>query len=494
MSDNQEIFICSFCEKRIRYKPELRGKHGKCPSCSRPVTLFDNQHCEIENALTSAWYYKAPKLIIGIQQIGPVADIDLIQLVDEGQIDANTQVMSPEITDGKWGELSQVKVSTIRERIAQRAAEVARRLAAEERNLKIAAENHNRLKQSIRAAVESGNVSLKHREAFEKFAASAGIPNDVVKETIERESESALREVFEEALEDGILEPREEQQISQLALALGVDLRFLRGEEHRINLCRLAYEIDSGSFEPNAEIVAPFKLAAKEAVLESVDAAWFEVVTLKRPAGIPLGGDNYLKEVAAGVVYLTTKQITVVGELSSKKITLSSVTKATRFTDGILFNRSSGKSVFVKIDQATTAGGRFGLIAEHACSGEPVLGHIPDRSFVPISPSASDTRVDARAYNDSPRYTFRVVGDHVDDRGLNISRINIGDAIRLVREPHNPFDGNAVAVVDRLGNMLGYLKRDVASWFGPMLDREGNMPARAHAFTSAGSLIVSVDR
>jgi hypothetical protein len=46
----------------------------------------------------------------------------------------------------------------------------------------------------------------------------------------------------------------------------------------------------------------------------------------------------------------------------------------------------------------------------------------------------------------------------------------LGGPIELVREPHNPHDGNAVAVPNIGGQQLGYLKREVAQWFAPILD------------------------
>ena len=56
----------------------------------------------------------------------------------------------------------------------------------------------------------------------------------------------------------------------------------------------------------------------------------------------------------------------------------------------------------------------------------------------------------------------------------------------------NPHDSNAVAVYEHLNRQVGYLKREVAIWFSPILDRKANVQASVHTFTSAGSLIVAV--
>jgi HIRAN domain len=91
-----------------------------------------------------------------------------------------------------------------------------------------------------------------------------------------------------------------------------------------------------------------------------------------------------------------------------------------------------------------------------------------------------------------PRYTFRVVGDHIGDRSDRIERIGLGDVVYLVREPTNPYDANAVLVIDSMRQQLGYLKREVASWFGPMLDRGYGCHCQAYRKPSSGGLIVAV--
>ena len=45
---------------------------------------------------------------------------------------------------------------------------------------------------------------------------------------------------------------------------------------------------------------------------------------------------------------------------------------------------------------------------------------------------------------------------------LNMSgQLEVGTPLELVREPDNPFDGNAVAVRTANGDMLGYLNKDI---------------------------------
>ncbi len=91
-----------------------------------------------------------------------------------------------------------------------------------------------------------------------------------------------------------------------------------------------------------------------------------------------------------------------------------------------------------------------------------------------------------------PRFTFRVVGTNHDGRQRFVNALTLEDALHLVREPNNPADANAVAVLDRRGNHLGYLKREVAEWFAPKLDRGEAYTANVYRIRNDGSLIAGV--
>lgn len=46
-----------------------------------------------------------------------------------------------------------------------------------------------------------------------------------------------------------------------------------------------------------------------------------------------------------------------------------------------------------------------------------------------------------------------------------------GEPVRLVREPSNPYDHMAVAIISARGVCIGYLSRDRAVWVGSKIDR-----------------------
>nr|WP_160163470.1 HIRAN domain-containing protein [Pirellula staleyi] len=488
--------ICSFCEKVINFPQEMLRKRGKCPRCQQVVLLVDNREQSLDSELRTLWYYRWNQLLLGMRMVGPIEDIDFLRLVQSGQITSSVEVMSPELTKGQWAPLSAIKLSVIEQNVQQRLAEQSRIQRNFIKRQQADAENRGKLQRAIRSALESGGLSTNHRKSIEEFGLAAGIPAHEIANYIAQQSNSLVREVFEDALSDGLLDQAEEQKIGQLAVALGVTLSFNADDRRRIVLCKLAHQIDHGSFQPATEILVPFKLAAKETALASTQVTWHEIVSLKKPQGIPLGGGFFLKHGGAGNAYLTTKQVSMVGALQSQKLGLSSVQRATRYVDGVFLNRSTGKSIFLEFDSLTEAGGSFALLLEYACSGDPVLGFDPTHQFVPQVVDAESIDVPEPSFSldspsSEPKYTFRVVGDHVGTRSHFIQQLQVGDPVLLIREPDNPFDACAVAVYDAQRRQLGYLKREVAEWFTHILSRQ-QVTSMVHAFTAAGSLVVGV--
>lgn len=73
-------------------------------------------------------------------------------------------------------------------------------------------------------------------------------------------------------------------------------------------------------------------------------------------------------------------------------------------------------------------------------------------------------------------FSLPAIGErHTNDDGTSrqaeLARCQPGEVVRLVREPENPHDRMAVAVISCRGVKVGYLKRDRAVWIGSKLDR-----------------------
>jgi len=84
-------------------------------------------------------------------------------------------------------------------------------------------------------------------------------------------------------------------------------------------------------------------------------------------------------------------------------------------------------------------------------------------------------KLDARPvdYFTQPRsleFKTFVVGLQYEDRLNHVAKINEGDALRLIREPDNPFDSYALAVYTAFDQKLGYIRSSKAFTLSTLLD------------------------
>ena len=150
------------------------------------------------------------------------------------------------------------------------------------------------------------------------------------------------------------------------------------------------------------------------------------------------------------------------------------------------------------------------MTMEVLATGEPVVGVLPDESFIPAAEIVEAEIIDIDSGTDDlsgeadqrpdnwapasriPRFTFRVVGEHYENRYFDLNRLAIGENVFLIREPHNAYDSNAVVVVNRERRALGYLKREVSSWFAPILDKGRQFKCEVKQRTSSGGILIAV--
>ena len=353
--------------------------------------------------------------------------------------------------------------------------------------------------QGVKKAVSDGNLSLNERSQLHAFASKTGITQTEVEDLLNRESSVLLKQVVEDALSDGFFDDQENESISRIAIGLGLTLEFTKDQQFRISLARTAWTL-----------LQQLQAENLPQTLEFSDAELFEIVSLTRPAGISLGGDHYLKSVGEGIVKRIEKNLLLDGRLTAKKYPLSSIVCVQWYSDGLFLKRSSGKSLFIRPGKLGLEWHQFAMSMEVIATGEPVIGILPNESFIPatelvvaevigdianISDLAghADTQTDDFApANRIPRFTFRVVGESFENRQLDLDRLVIGDAVYLIREPSNPYDSNAVAVVNRERRVLGYLKREVSLWFAPILDKGRQFQAEVKQRTSSGGILIAV--
>jgi hypothetical protein len=493
-----ELFICSFCEQQMKITPAHVGRRIQCPKCTRAVFLYPNRDHVIDSLLSSIWYYQRPRLLFGSEEVGPITDTQFIQLIRAGQIESDFDIRSPELTRNEVIAAARINVAVIQERIDQRNAESQRRQKKDGRKQAVAANNMQRIMRGVATAVSDGQITFREREKLFEFARAAKIAESEVESLLQSESRRLLDALIEECLNDGILDPIEKQRIGDLAGGLGLTVELTPDQSRRLEICELASQIAHGIFAPPPLEIPDLSFSSGEVPLARATVEWHEVVKQKKPVGISLGDGHYLKLTGEGDCVLTNKRLVLVDKFTAKKVALSSIEIVRRYLDGVFCQRSTGKSVFIRLPQETYSD-RFALLLEHAVTEQPVLGILPTEAFIPDEQFTFDIHFENQFYDEEPlgsalppRYTFRVVGDHIGDRADWIDALRLGDHVHLVREPSNQYDENAVVVMDGGRRQLGYLKREVASWFGPMLDRGYSCYSQAYRKPSSGGLIVAV--
>lgn len=432
-------------------------------------------------------------MLILRQDIGPISDEEFFELVDNGVISDNSDVRSPELTGDEWFPLYEVRIDYAREILQQRKAELRRLNAIREHQKQIRAENQSRIRSLIRAAISDGTITENEKTQITAFAERTRLKPDEVSEILRTESQQLVDQMIDESLDDGILEPAEERHIVKCAKRLGLALILDSARKRKVELSRFAWQLNHTTANDLPEIPVESVIGKKERCIAKAEFEWNEIANLTRPKGISLGDDQYLITRGEGECHLTEKQLVLVGPFKSKKARLSSIEQVTKYSDGVFLNRSSGKSVFLRFVDDSIESRQFAITLDWLVSGI-VQATFADHCFVPEPERSSEDEEEpfsALEYGE-PRFTFRVVGDHIGDRRHWISCLSPMDRLMLIREPANPYDSNAVMVFDTQGHMLGYLKRDVAEWYGPRMDSGIQPAAQVHRLRESGALIIGV--
>jgi hypothetical protein len=432
-------------------------------------------------------------MVIGRKEYGPVEDKVLLELIDSGEINTKSDLRSPNLTHNQWHSFEEINLAVIRERVAQRTAETTRIEKEAARANRTATDNREKLRRVIKDAIGDGLLTSDEQSEIDDLATSLDVPSKEVSNILNSECSSLLNEVMNEVMEDGILDTEEEQRVMAVAKKLGVQLTLTEKQKRDLSLCRHAYRISNKPLEDFDVIDADFKLQAKEECYTSNVLEWMGVVQTKRPSGLPIGDNTYLKSMATGMCYISNKHVTLVNNLETKKVRNTSISKVEIYSDGIFLNRTTGKSVFLRFLESDFNQLSFALTAQRVINDSPVQAHLSAPAFIPPPPedTAPESEFISAILVTEPRYTFRVVGEHIGLRAYTISRLTIGDRIILQREPENPHDSNAVLVLDSSGAELGYLKREVALWFAKLLDSGRQFNYTTYRVHDDGRLIIA---
>ena len=100
---------------------------------------------------------------------------------------------------------------------------------------------------------------------------------------------------------------------------------------------------------------------------------------------------------------------------------------------------------------------------------DPATVRLIDDLFDNAEQYISESELESLA--NATQFHTKAVGVTFEQRQGYVSRLVEGDVLRVVREADNPNDSNAVALVDRDGCRIGYLKRFIAAAIAPRIDR-----------------------
>lgn len=72
--------------------------------------------------------------------------------------------------------------------------------------------------------------------------------------------------------------------------------------------------------------------------------------------------------------------------------------------------------------------------------------------------------------NSKKTFNLPVVGITVGVRKNNVKKLSVGDSLKLIRQPDNPYDKNAILVVSEKDEEIGFIAKDWASIFSFKMD------------------------
>lgn len=77
----------------------------------------------------------------------------------------------------------------------------------------------------------------------------------------------------------------------------------------------------------------------------------------------------------------------------------------------------------------------------------------------------------------------KLVGVTFNNRQSNIINLHVNDKLRLIREPDNIYDSNAILVCDQNFNELGHISKDLVATLAPILDNGQELSATVENIT-----------
>lgn len=77
----------------------------------------------------------------------------------------------------------------------------------------------------------------------------------------------------------------------------------------------------------------------------------------------------------------------------------------------------------------------------------------------------------------------KIAGVTFEGRQVYVKRLCVGEKLELVRQPHNAYDSNAIAIFNKSGNQIGFISKDIASRMALFIDNGSSFSAIVASIT-----------
>jgi hypothetical protein len=224
----------------------------------------------------------------------------------------------------------------------------------------------NLLGEAVRELVSDRVFSIAEREHIHSLAKSLGISNEQRDDIIREELRPILSGAVDAVIADRRYSPDEERALQALANDLGIDLAFGERTLADLERTRAMWLAENGTLP---EVFAPISLSRGEVCHYAAACSWQEMrtrtvrvdyagvsgsVRIMKGVRVRIGSvaprrvtSTELVEIAAGIIYVTSKRLVLDGTAGNKSVSWKSVFGQEIFSDAIKLEKSAGKDPYL---------------------------------------------------------------------------------------------------------------------------------------------------
>jgi len=298
---------------------------------------------------------------------GPVSKVTAEAIAEDLRSFGVNGKVARQVVASVWGSAVTAFLAddTITNDEAKYLAELRRALGLSDAELKAAEEElvHTRFGRAVGTVIGDDHLNAADRQKLDDLAKAIRLPQDVADRILLRARENRLAIAAKKAIDDQRLSPTELADLYALARALDIELQLDQHTQAMFDRCSLLWRIDNGEL-PTLNV--GINLQRGEMCHAVADTTWMEMRT--RTDRINYGGPvasirickglryrvgsvrvqritrEELIEVDRGRLYLTNKRVIFDGGKKNTSIRLSALLSFTPFADGVVLEKSSGRS------------------------------------------------------------------------------------------------------------------------------------------------------